>query len=105
MHFSLRSTISIRILVLTLISTFLLSGVFFRGVTTHAANASHQTVTKGILTPSTTMVPPDASATVPRGIHRIHVGNGQNAQIPAVDGPLTTDTGTLLENFNGTSSL
>ncbi len=105
MRFSARSIFGIPILVLTLISAFLLSGVFFYEIPTHAASASHQTATKGTLVPSTTMIPPDASATVPRGVRRIREGNGQNAHISTVDGPLDGNASALLENFNGTSSL
>src|SRR5207248_6076729 len=65
-----------------------------------------QPVTKGILTPSTTIDSADASATVPRGVRRIHMGNGQTAQGPtAASSQLAGDAGALLQNFNGTSSL
>src|SRR5947209_11601828 len=104
MRFSARSIVSIPILVFTLISAFLLSGVFLRQISAYAANAPQQTVTKGILAPSTTIDTPDASATVPRGVRHIHGGNGQNAQISTPGSQLVGDAGALLENFNGTSS-
>jgi hypothetical protein len=106
MRFSTRSIVGIPVLVLTLASSFLLSGLFLRGVSTRAAGVPHQTVTKGMLTPSTTVVSADASATLPRGVRRIHAGNSQAAQSPTVaSSQLTGDTGALRQNFNGTSSL
>ena len=105
MRFSPRVMVSIPIVVLTLASAFLLSGFLLRGAPTHAASTSNQTVTKGILTPSTTIDLPDASATVPRGVRRIPTGNGQTAQISTgASSQLAADAGTLLQNFNGTSS-
>jgi hypothetical protein len=66
---------------------------------------SQQHITKGILTPSTTIVSADASATVPRGVRRIHTGNGQTVQGPtAASSQLAGNAGALLQNFNGTSS-
>jgi hypothetical protein len=106
MRFTARSLVCIPILIFTLISAFLLSGVFPRETHAQATNVLHQIATKGILTPSTTIDSPDASATVPRGIRHVHAGNGQNAPISTVDARLANGAGTaLLKNFNGTSSL
>ena len=62
MRFSTRSIVGIPMLVLTLASTFLLSGLLLRGVSTHAAGVTRQTVMKGMLTPSTTVDSADSSA-------------------------------------------
>src|SRR5215471_7832684 len=106
MRFSTRSIMGIPMLVLTLASALLLSGLLLRGVPTQAATVPQQTVTKGILTPSTTIDSADASATLPRGVRRIHGGSSQATQIPAVaSSQLAGNAGALLQNFNGTSSL
>src|SRR5436305_13094108 len=106
MRFSTRSIVGIPMLVLTLASAFLLSGLLLRGVPTHAASVPYQTVTKGMLTPSTTVDSADASATLPRGVRRIHGGNSQATRIPSVaSSQLAGNAGALLQNFNGTSSL
>src|SRR5947207_10278037 len=106
MRFTARSLVCIPILIFTLISAFLLSGVFPRETHAQVTNVLHQIATKGVITPSTTIDAPDASATVPRGIRHLNAGNGQNAQISTVDAQLANSAGTaLLKNFNGTSSL
>ena len=108
MRFSPRAMVSISIVVLTLASAFLLSGLFLHSTPTRAASTTGQTVTKGVLTPSTTVDSTDTSAasnTLPRGVRRIHAGTGQTAQIPTgASSQLATDAGKLLQNFNGTSS-
>src|SRR5437763_804557 len=106
MRFSTCSRVSIPVLVFALVSVFLLGGVFLRTAPAYAAGMSQQPITKGILTPSTTIVSADASATVPRGVRRIHTGNGQTVQGPtAASSQLAGDAGALLQNFNGPSSL
>ena len=107
MRFSSRSMGSIPMRVFALVGVFLLGGVFLLAAPpAHAASTPLQTVTKGILTPSTTIETPDASATVPRGVRRTPKGNGQTAQGPTAAGlQLAGDAGALLQNFNGTSSL
>src|SRR2546423_8163108 len=106
MVFSSRTRARIRIQVFALISVLILAGVFLRGAMVNAAGTSQQPVTKGILTPSTTIVPPDAPANVPRGVRRIHTGNAQTPRIPTSAGSqLAGNAGALLQNFNGTSSL
>ena len=106
MVFSSRSRARIPIQVFALISVLILAGVFLRGAMVNAAGTSQQPVTKGILTPSTTIVPPDAPANVPRGVRRIHTGNAQTPRIPtSADSQLAGNAGALLQNFNGTSSL
>ena len=106
MVFSTRFRARNPILVFALISVLLLAGVFIRGAIVNAAGTSLQPVTKGILTPSTTIVPPDAPANVPRGVRRIHTGNAQTSRIPTPAGSqLAGNAGALLQNFNGTSSL
>ncbi len=62
MVFSSRSRARIPIQVFALISVLILAGVFLRGTPANATGTSQQPVTKGILTPSTTIVPPDAPA-------------------------------------------
>ncbi|MFL5655601.1 MAG: hypothetical protein ACJ8CB_15670 [Ktedonobacteraceae bacterium] len=105
MRFSTCSRVSIPVLVFALVSVFLLGGVFLRTAPAYAAGMSQQPITKGILTPSTTIVSADASATVPRGVRRIHTGNGQTVQGPtAASSQLAGNAGALLQNFNGTSS-
>jgi len=106
MIFSSRSRARIPIQVFALISVLILAGVFLRGTPANATGTSQQPVTKGILTPSTTIVPPDAPANVPRGVRRIHTGNAQTPRIPTPGGSqLAGNAGALLQNFNGTSSL
>ncbi|MFL5696122.1 MAG: hypothetical protein ACJ797_03335, partial [Ktedonobacteraceae bacterium] len=106
MVFSSRSRARIPIQVFALISVLILAGVFLRGTPANATGTSQQPVTKGILTPSTTIVPPDAPANVPRGVRRIHTGNAQTPRIPtSADSQLAGNAGALLQNFNGTSSL
>ena len=106
MVFSSRSRARIPIQVFALISVLILAGVFLRGTPANATGTSQQPVTKGILTPSTTIVPPDAPANVPRGVRRIHTGNAQTPRIPTPGGSqLAGNAGALLQNFNGTSSL
>ncbi|MFL5588228.1 MAG: hypothetical protein ACJ8DI_11300 [Ktedonobacteraceae bacterium] len=106
MVFSSRSRARIPIQVFALISVLILAGVFLRGTPANATGTSQQPVTKGILTPSTTIVPPDAPANVPRGVRRIHTGNAQTHRIPTSAGSqLAGNAGALLQNFNGTSSL
>ena len=106
MVFSTRFRARNPIQVFALISVLLLAGVFIRGATVNAAGTSQQPVTKGILTPSTTIIPPDAPANVPRGVRRIHTGNAQTSRIPTPAGSqLAGNAGALLQNFNGTSSL
>src|SRR5207245_269908 len=106
MRFSTRSIVGIPMIVLTLACVFLLSGLLIHGVPTHAASAPHQTITKGLLTPSTTVDSADSSATLPRGVRHIHARNSQAPQSPTIAGSqLTGDSGALLQNFNGTSSL
>jgi hypothetical protein len=106
MVFSTRFRARKPIQVFALVSVLLLAGVFIRGAMVNAAGTSQQPVTKGILTPSTTIVPPDAPANVPRGVRRIHTGNAQTPRIPtATSSQLAGNAGALLQNFNGTSSL
>src|SRR6266571_2732381 len=106
MVFSSRSRARIPTQVFALISVLILAGVFLRGTPANATGTSQQPVTKGILTPSTTIVPPDAPANVPRGVRRIHTGNAQTHRIPTSAGSqLAGNAGALLQNFNGTSSL
>ncbi len=106
MVFSSRSRARIPIQVFALISVLILAGVFLRGTPANATGTSQQPVTKGILTPSTSIVPPDAPANVPRGVRRIHTGNAQTPRIPTQAGSqLAGNAGGLLQNFNGTSSL
>jgi len=106
MRFSTRSIVGIPMIVLTLACVFLLSGLLIHGVPTHAASVPHQTITKGLLTPSTTVDSADSSATLPRGVRHIHARNSQAPQSPTIAGSqLTGDSGALLQNFNGTSSL
>jgi len=106
MVFSSRSRARIPTQVFALISVLILAGVFLRGTPANATGTSQQPVTKGILTPSTTIVPPDAPANVPRGVRRIHTGNAQTPRIPTPGGSqLAGNAGALLQNFNGTSSL
>src|SRR5438270_1359604 len=104
MRFSTCSRVSIPVLVFAFVCVFLLGGVFLRTAPAYAAGMSQQPITKGILTPSTTIVSADASATVPRGVRRI-TGNGQTVQGPtAASSQLAGNAGALLQNFNGTSS-
>ncbi len=106
MVFSSRSRARIPTQVFALISVLILAGVFLRGTPANATGTSQQPVTKGILTPSTSIVPPDAPANVPRGVRRIHTGNAQTPRIPTQAGSqLAGNAGGLLQNFNGTSSL
>src|SRR2546430_16657708 len=106
MRFSTRSIVGIPMLVLALSSVFLLSGLLLRRVPTHAASVPQQTVTKGMLTPSTTVDTADASAIIPRGVRHTYAGNSRATQSPTVaSSQLTGDSGALLQNFNGTSSL
>src|SRR5947209_18392029 len=105
MRFSMRSIASISTLIFIFISSFLLSGLFLRPTPTYAASAPNQNVSKGVLAPSTTVDSPDAPATVPRGVRRLHLGSGRSTSIQAADSQLAGDAGALLQNFNGTSSL
>ena len=106
MVFSTRPRVRIPIVIITLVSAVLLAGVSFRGISVNANGTAQQPITKGLLTPSTTIVPPDAPATVPRGVRRIRTGNTQSASISTPSGSqLSGNVGALLQNFNGTSSL
>src|ERR1043165_5571407 len=106
MVFSTRPRVRIPIVIITLVSAVLLAGVSFRGIPVNANGTAQQPITKGLLTPSTTIVPPDAPATVPRGVRRLRTGNTQTPAISTPSGSqLAANAVALLQNFNGTSSL
>lgn len=120
MHFSSRSKVSILVSLLaivTIISAFLISGLFSRGDSTRAASALPSAATKGILTPYGTVDPktlpvadasPASTMLHPRGVRPTHVeSNGSQAVHVPFASSSTLDqgqTGALLENFNGVSS-
>ena len=121
MRFSIRSKVGILVSllsILTIVSAFMLSGIFSQGASTHAAGVVSQSATKGALAPVGTVNPlklpatksPRSSATPPsKGVHSIHT---KGSASPAVHMPSATSTsvdgqsaGKLLKNFNGVSSL
>jgi hypothetical protein len=123
MHLSTRSKVSVIISllsILTIVSAFMLSGVFSRGRSTYAASpgASSPVATTGTLAQVGTVDPMKLSATkLPRssavpflkGVRSIHTnGKGSftvhipSAASSALDGQ---PAGKLLRNFNGVGSL
>jgi hypothetical protein len=109
MRLSIHSKVSIFVSLLTILSAFMLSGLFFRGVPAHAAGAPNFGATKGILTPSTTV---DSNQqpiqALSRGTRPIKpMGNASQGAHLSEAGLATLDTGAgaLRSNFNGVSSL
>jgi hypothetical protein len=123
MYFSGRSKVGgllSLLTILTIFSTFVISGVFVRGTIVHAAGEQTYSVTKGTITPSATvtlkklptLISPHAIGTpLPRGVHYIHrnihrtaiASSGSNGQISS--SPITNQTNGLVRKFNGVSSL
>src|SRR4249919_2840199 len=101
MYFSGRSKVGgllSLLTILTIFSTFVISGVFVRGTIVHAAGEQTYSVTKGTITPSATvtlkklptLISPHAIGTpLPRGVDHIHrnihrtaiASSGSNGQI------------------------
>jgi hypothetical protein len=119
MHFSTRSKVGslLSILVLvTIVSAFILNGLFFHTNVTRAAGAPDDTATKGMLTPSATVnlkklptanlshVTRTHLARRGRHSHQASVASsGSNGQISS--SPITHKTDGLVKKFNGVSSL
>lgn len=121
MRLSTRSKVSLLISllsILTIVSAFMFSGLFSRGLATHAANpvAPSPVATTGTLAPVGTVDPmklpamtSSASSAVPfsKGVRPIHTkGNGSSiGQMPsAASSALDEQAGKLLQNFNGVGS-
>ena len=111
MRFSARSKagglLSLFVMI-TIVSAFALNGLFFHGTATRAAGGQAYSATKGILTPSKSI--DDSNSTTPlfsKGVRHLRLGSNQAGKSPsAASSQLgTTNTGALLQNFNGTSSL
>lgn len=108
MRLSTRSKVGIPIIVITLVCGIVLSGLFLRSTSSHAANDPQPTVTKGTLSQSTTGTLPDASPQIARGMRHTQTVSSQGAiQSSAVASSQidSNNVGKLLHNFNGTSSL
>jgi hypothetical protein len=111
MRFSTRSKVGglLSLLVMiTIVGAFVLNGLFNHGIATHAAGGQLYKAMKGILTPSKSV--DDSNSTNPlfsKGSRYLHHGNNQAGKSPSAAGSHlgTLNTGTLLQNFNGTSSL
>src|SRR5260370_35304200 len=103
----LRGLLSL-IAIITIVSAFMLNGLFFRTTATHAVGGQSTSSTKGILTPVKSV--DDSKSATPlfsRGVRHLHQGNSQAVKSPSSAGSQlgTTNSGTLLQKFNGTSSL
>lgn len=109
MRFSARSKVGgllSLVAIITIVSTFLLNGLFFHGATTHAAGGPLYKATKGILTPATSVDDLNAASTLlSKGIRHLHQRNSLASRSPSAASSQTGNNGTLLQKFNGTSSL
>ncbi len=111
MRFSARSKVGgllSLLAIVTIISAFVFNGLFFHGTATRAAGGQAFSATKGILTPSKSI--DDSNLATPlfsKGVRHAQHGNNQTGKSPSATGSQlgTTNTGTLLQKFNGTSSL
>jgi hypothetical protein len=111
MRFSARSKVGGLLslfVMITIVSAFALNGLFFHGTATRAAGGQSYSATKGILTPSKSI--DDSNSTTPlfsKGVRHLHQGNSQAGKSPSAAGSQlgTTNSGSLLQKFNGTSSL
>ena len=105
MRFSNRSKVNIFVSLLTIMSGFMLSGLFSREVPAHAASTPQYSVTKGVLTPSTTVDSTQHPANFPKGARPTKpTGNTSQGAHVSEAGTLTPNAGALLNNFNGVSS-
>jgi hypothetical protein len=94
--------------IVTIISAFVFNAMFFHGTATRAAGRQAYSVTKGILTPSKSIDKSNSTSTFfSKGTRHLHQGNNQASKSPSVVGSQlgTTISGSLLQKFNGTSSL
>ena len=125
MHFSSRSKVGSLLSLLVLIivvSSFLLNGLFSHATASHAASAAAYNATKGVLKPSATVNLKQLSqanlshvtgTNLPRGLRHIHRANiaslSSNGQISSSSithsNSITHSTNGLVTKFNGVSSL
>jgi hypothetical protein len=111
MRFSARSKVGGLLslfFMLTIVSAFALNGLFFHGAATRASGGQSYSATKGILTPSNSI--DDSNSTTQlfsKGVRHAQHGNNQVRLSPSAAGTQsgTANTATLLQKFNGTSSL
>jgi hypothetical protein len=110
MRFSARSKVGgllSLLVIVTIISAFVLNGLFARGTTTHAAGQLYN-ATKGTLSPVTSVDNSNSTPTLfSKGVRHFHQKNNQAGVSPsAASSQLgTSNTSSLLQKFNGTSSL
>ena len=111
MRFSARSKVGgllSLVAIISILSAFMLNGLFFHAASTHAAGGQAFSATKGILTPSKSIDNSNSTPTLfSKGSRHLHQGSNQAGKSPsAASSQLgATNTGALLQNFNGTSSL
>ena len=111
MRFSARSKVGgllSLVAVISIISAFMLNGLFFHATATHAVGGQSTSATKGILTPSRSVDDSNSTNTLlSRGVRHSQQKKNQASVSPSVASSQTgtTNNGALLQNFNGTSSL
>ena len=91
-----------------IISAFVVNGFFFHVTSTHAAGRQSTSVTKGILTPAKSVdVTNSTNTLLSRGVKHLQQKKNQVSVSPAVASLQAgmSNNNTLLQNFNGTSSL
>ncbi len=109
------SILSLLVLV-TIASGFIVNGLFFHSISSHAAGGPSYTSSSGVLLPSATVnlkklpkasVSHAISASLPKGARHVHrsllASSGSNGQISS--SPITNKTDGLIKKFNGVSSL
>ena len=111
MRFSARSKVGgllSLVAIMSIISAFMFNGLFFHATATHAASGQSTSVTKGILTPARSVDDSNSTNTLlSRGVRHPQQKKNQTSVGPSAASTLlgTSNSGTLLQKFNGTSSL
>jgi len=111
MRFSARSKVGVLlslVAIISIISAFMLNGLFFHAAATHAAGVRTPGATKGILTPTRSVDDSNSTNTLlSRGVRHPQQKKNQASVSPSAASTLlgTSNSGTLLQKFNGTSSL
>jgi hypothetical protein len=111
MRFSARSKVGgllSLVAFISIISAFVLNGFFFQVTATHAAGRQSTSITKGILTPSKSVdVSNSTNTLLSRGVRHFQQKIHQASVRPVVASLQAgmSNNSTLLQNFNGTSSL
>ena len=111
MRFSARSKVGGLLslfVMITIVSAFSLNGLFFHAASTHAAGGQSTSSTTGILTPARSVDDSNSTNTLlSRGVRHPQQKKNQTSVGPSATSTLlgTSNSGNLLQKFNGTSSL